>query len=140
MGRGSAAEGDVEAKQHRLFVKAMKNRFSTFQYWAVARIKCNDTDSVKTVCVKGKYMWFALFANGYSDSVIDNNKQRYYVLPSGALENIEYYEYPVSGFEELAKEFDFDRLLRKLRRKGYLSIKIKDDDHNVMAMLAQLFF
>lgn len=119
----------VEAQKHRLFLKAINDCFTQTPYFTVARVKDIQTDSVKTVCFLGKWL-----------CGMSSTKERYFELSAKALEQIDYHQYPVSGFDKIAEKYHFDRWLRKLRKRGHISIYMKDGDHIKMAMLAHLFF
>jgi len=128
----------IEKLKFLNFVRALENG-STFHYFTVIKVKNLNSGEIKEICTSGNFVSGALHRElnkGYNSksatevmSLVNARSDRYFEFRNKeALENISFFDYDPEFVESVKKKYDFDKMLKKIKENGRLSMGFENDE------------
>jgi hypothetical protein len=145
----SSFKGDrnLASEKYLNFIAAIENK-STFNYFAVIKVKNVNSGETKEVCTKGNFIYGALMIelNCGNDknreekvlSYVRNKKNLYFEFKNKkALENISFFDYDPTKLVRIERKYSIDKAVQFIKKNGRFSINL---NQNEMKLFAHLLF
>jgi len=140
-------DGNLATEKYLNFIAAIENN-STFNYFAVIKVKNINSGETKEICTKGNFISGALHIElnaGYDRngkekvlSYVKNKKNLYFEFRNKkALANISFFDYDPSKLVSMKRKYNVDKTVELIKMNGKFSMYLKQDE---MRLFAHLLF